>query len=205
MMRPYTLSMLLFAGFAALAVVAALTRRKAAVQIFVLYTVAAGLYAGFLHREAWPFSRWQVFAYRYVRPSTALEIRGVDARGAEYQIDRRAWEPIPSLELHTWIRLKLEELDAQTREAAGRYLLEMANAARSRAAAGGKVGRFDRYFGALASPEHVIHRKIWSEPGGLPPEPFAGLRIYLDEWDPEERRRDPRRFKRVLLYEFPPR
>src|ERR1044071_7603168 len=80
LMKTDIVSALLFVGFVMVAVRAAwlgrhAQRRQQGVRLFLAYTMVASLAAGVFHRECWPFSRWQIFSYRYKPPVEALQIR----------------------------------------------------------------------------------------------------------------------------------
>jgi hypothetical protein len=81
------------------------------------------------------------------------------------------------------------------------HLLEKAERARRKAAAGDGAGYLDRFLGPLAAPEFDLHPRLWSSPARVPSQPFVALRIYRDTWNQEERRRDPTRGTRRLIYE----
>lgn len=201
------LGALLFTGFVAVSLFAAWLgrdpdQRQRGVRVFVAYAMLVSTAAGLLHRELWPFSRWQLFAYRYRPPIEALQIRVVDARSTDYDVDRRAWEPMSSLDLHTWLLRHFLALDPEQQGVVARYLLQQANAARDRAHRGERIGVFDRLLGPLRAPLHVVHSPIWSAPGGPPGGPFTGLRIYRDRWDVWARARNPREVERTLWYAY---
>ena len=201
----------LFVAFAALSLVAALSQsraeeaRRRAVSLFLAFTLVALVSPGFLRREAWPFSRWELMAYHYRPPVEIgnIEIRGVDGHGLEWAIDRRAWEPFSSLDLFTWANYNWRQLAAKDQAIAGKYLLNLVNRNRAVAASGHRPGVFGRYFGPLAAPLHVVYRPIWDNPSAVPPAPFVLLRIYKNVWDVERRDRDPKDSRRELMYEGP--
>ena len=197
-------SALLFAAFVSFAAIAALSGgKKRRIRWFIAFSAVAIVGPGILHREAWPFSRWQLFAYRYHPPVERVTVRAVDTAGIERDIDRRAWEPFSNLDLHTWIYLHWKDLSGEERDTAARYLLDLVNRARDDALAGRQVGVYGRYFGTFAAPLHFVFRPIWLDAASTPPLRFAVLRIYHDSWDVEERARDSRNCHRELIYEGP--
>ena len=199
-------SALLFLGFVAVALLAATHKRspryRSFVNLLLVYAACAGLAAGLLHREAWPFSRWLVFAYPEV-PHSTLHLRAYDRSGVEYELDARALEPFNPIELYTWLSVTFPRLPAAQQDEAAGHLLLLANASRRRVLEGGSIGIFARYFGSAAAPTHFLFTRKWDGRAALPKESFLGLRIYEDSWDIEQRYRDPHAFQRRLLYQFP--
>ena len=59
----------------------------------------------------------------------------------------------------------------------------------------------DRFLGALTAPYFDLHPRVWTKAADTPPLPFTGLRVYRERWDQEERRRDPARVDRTLVFE----
>lgn len=196
----------LFLGFVVTVMLAA-TRRgspssRKFVNLLLAYAACAGLAAGLLHREAWPFSRWLVFAYPEV-PHSALQLRVYDRNAVEYDVDPRALEPFTPIELYSWLDSRFPRLSAAQQDEAAAYLLRLAEEGRLRAVHGERVGRFERYFGRAAAPSHFLFVRSWEQGVALPKGSFVGLRIYEDSWDVQERARDPQAFRRKLLYQFP--
>src|SRR5258708_13083693 len=75
-------SALLFAAFVSFAAIAALSGgKKQRIRWFIAFSAVAIVGPGILHREAWPFSRWQLFAYRYHPPVERVAVRAVDTAG----------------------------------------------------------------------------------------------------------------------------
>ncbi|MGE3538128.1 MAG: hypothetical protein AB7N91_11925 [Candidatus Tectimicrobiota bacterium] len=206
-MKSDLVSALLFVGWVVIAARAAWQDRQGrqcrrGIRLFLAYTMLASLAAGVSHREFWPFSRWQIFAYRYQAPIQALQVRAVDAWGREHDVDRRVWEPLSSLDLHTWMLHHLSALSSEQQEVVGQSLLQMVNAARARVVANQHLGVFDRFFGPLYAPLHVVHSPIWRSAADVPPTAFTGLHIYLDRWDVWERFRNPAHIQRTLVYAY---
>src|SRR5260370_3567821 len=82
-------SALLFAAFVSFAAIAALSGgKKQRIRWFIAFSAVAIVGPGILHREAWPFSRWQLFAYRYHPPVEGVTVRAVDAAGNEHRNHR---------------------------------------------------------------------------------------------------------------------
>jgi hypothetical protein len=177
--------------------------RRRAVGVFVAFTLAAAVVPGLVQRSAWPFTAWTVFQLVLPPVVGGIRIVGVDAAGGEHLVDARAWEPLSAVELGAFLQHRLPGLGPADRAEVGRYLLDRANEGRARAAAGRRIGRFDRYLGPLAAPLHIVPRRHWDRPEAVPPGPFVRLRVYWERWDVEARRRDPGRFERDVLLEHP--
>ena len=173
------------------------------VNRLIAYTVIFSLVAGISHIELWPFSRWNIFSEKLEQPVHQILVLAVDSNGREYDVDHRAFEPFTSIDLYTWFDLHFAELSPEQKDEVGRYLLERLNAARQRALAGERVGSFDRYFGRLAAPVHMLYARIWDDPARIPPTPFVGLRIYVERWNVFDRQRSQGNTTRTLLYEYP--
>lgn len=175
------------------------------VNRLLAYTMLFSLVAGISHTELWPFPRWNIFSEKLEQPVHQILVRAVDADGREHEVDHRAFEPFTSIDLYAWFDLHLAQLTPQQKEEVGSYLLERLNAARQRALAGERVGTFDRYFGPLAAPVHLLYARIWDDPARVPAAPFVGLRIYVERWNVFERQRSPATAPtRTLLYEYLP-
>lgn len=200
-------SALLFLGFVSTTVLAAWKGRASGqsqqgVRLFLAYAMVASTAAGLLHHEFWPFARWQIFAYRYQPPVEALQVRAVDAQGTEYDVDRHAWEPLSSLDLHAWLGKHLLTRTPAQQEVVGRYLLDQVNTVRARVRRGEPFRVFQRFLGPLSASLHILYTPIWSAPEDVPTQPFTGLRIYRDRWDVWARARDPQDVQRTLLYAY---
>src|SRR5260370_14740376 len=170
-------SAVLFAAFVSLAAIAALSGgKKQRIRWFIAFSAVAIVGPGILQREAWPFWRWQLFAYRYHTTVEGVTVRAVDAAGIERDIDRRAWEPFSNLDLHTWIYLHWKDLSGEERDTAARYLLDLVNRARDDALAGRQVGVYGRYFGTLPAAPHCVLRPILLDAVSHTPLRFRRLR-----------------------------
>jgi hypothetical protein len=198
---------LCFAGFVAAALLVALSERgwpfprRRFVNLFLAYAVAASFAAGLSQRDAWPFSRWPMAGGRAEAEYSAIRIVGVDEDGVERAIDYRAWQPMAFDELMPWMHRTFPRLPRASQDRVVAHLLEKAEAARGKARAGGSPGYLDRFLGPLAAPEFDLHPRPWSRPEAVPPRRFVSLRVYRETWNQEERRRDPSRMRRLLLYE----
>lgn len=176
-------------------------RARGHVNRFLAYTMVFSLVAGGLHLELWPFSRWNIFSLKLEQPVYQILVFAIDTSGREHDVDRRAFEPFTSLDLYTWLDFSFAALPPGQQREAGAYLLEQLNAARARAAAGERVGRFDRVFGRFSAPVHLLHAPLWNDRARVPPLPFAGLRVYRERWNVFDESRAPGARTRELLYD----
>jgi len=175
--------------------------RRHFVNVFLLYAVAASFGAGLTQRDAWPFAKWPMAGGRADAVGSTVRILGVDADGTEHGIDYRAWQPMAFDELIPWMHRTFPRLPRAAQDEAAAHLLAKAESARRQAAAGRGAGYLDRFLGSLAAPEFDLHPRLWREPASVPSRPFVALRVYRETWNQEERRRDPSRVTRELLYE----
>ena len=198
---------LCFLGFLLAALLVALSERgvvgprRRFVNAFLLYALAASFGAGLSQRDAWPFAKWPMAGGRAEAEADTIRIRAVDASGAEHAVDYRAWQPMAFEELIPWMHRAFARLPPAAQDQVAAHLLEKAEGARRRAAAGDGAGYLDRFLGPLAAPEFDLHPRLWSSPAWVPAQPFVGVRVYRETWNQEERRLDPSRFRRLLLYE----
>jgi hypothetical protein len=174
--------------------------RRAATLAFIGCGWAFSLAAGLLQRDLWPFSNW-VFVPEPLRAQYRFErLIAVDSAGGEVAIDARAFEPFGWVDLYAWLGSSFPRLSREHQDAAAGYLLARIEVARTRAVAGRRFGEFSRVLGPFAAPPFQLAPRSWA--AGAPPLPLAGLRLYREEWDIEQRRRDPAAFRRTLVYEF---
>ena len=130
-------------------------------------------------------------------------IMGVDADGQEYDIDYRAWQPLSLEELISWLNFDFFRLEPSARDRVGRYFLDSANHAREQALSPDGLAYPNRWLGPFTAPTHMLHPPMWSSRGSVPRNSFAGIKIYEESWDLEERWGDPTRVTRTLAYEYP--
>lgn len=179
-----------FAAFLLCAVLLRATERRAApdarrrhVTAFVALFLVLSFASGLSQRDLWPFAHWPIVSL-VVRPYILIpKLVGVDADGREHDLDFRALQPLGLDELSPWLLYNFTRLpeDGQARAAA--YILERAETARRRAAAGGRVGDFERYLGPLTAPYFLLHPHRWSHPERTPQRPFVRLRVYHLTWE----------------------
>ncbi len=175
--------------------------RRTAVSLFLLYVLGAGFGAGLTQRDLWPFAAWPIKALIPFPDVGTQRVVAVDARGVEHNIDYRAWQPLGIDELTPWIIFRLPRLPPDAQDRAAAYLLGRAETARLRAR--GAAGDFEGSLGPLTAPSFLLHPRIWRGPADVPAEPFVGLRVYEETWNLRERRREPQRVGRVLVFEIP--
>jgi len=178
-------------------------RRRAAIRTLLLYALCASFGAGLTQRDLWPFARWPMAAGLADPRGENARLLAVDTRGIERPVDYRAWQPLGFDELNPWMHRTFPRLDPPARDRLLQHLLGVAERARLRARAGAGVGYFERYLGPFTAPYFDLHPKTWAPGAGAPPEPFVGLRVYLESWGHEERLRHPDSIHRVLLGEYP--
>jgi len=198
---------LCFLGFLLAALLAWLSERgvvgprRRFVNAFLVYAVAASFGAGLSQRDAWPFAKWPMAGGRAEAEADTIRIVGVDAAGSEHAVDYRAWQPMAYEELVPWMHRTFPRLTPAAQHEVAAHLLARAETARRKAAAGGGPGYLDRFLGPLAAPEFDLHPRLWSGPARVPSQPFVRVRVYRETWNQEERRLDPGRARRLLLYE----
>ena len=192
---------LAFAAFCALGLALARSDRTR-VSVFLGLVTAVSLAAGLGQRDAWPFSSWPLAASSPGRSVTYSTIAAVDEAGLEHAVDYRAWQPLGFDELLSWIQLEFPKLSREKQDQAAHHLLVLAEAARARASAEGRVGYFDRFLGPLTAPDFLLHPRLWSH-GAVPPRRFVRLRVYSETLVLEEPARGGGVTKRVLDYESP--
>jgi hypothetical protein len=177
--------------------------RRRFVSLFLAYALAASFAAGLSQKDAWPFAKWPMAGGRAAPEGSNVRIVAVDEDGVERGIDYRAWQPMAFDELVPWMHRTFARLPRAAQDRVAAHLLAVAESARAKARAGGSPGYLDRYLGPLAAPEFDLHPRTWSRPQAVPPRRFVSLRVYRETWNQEERRRDPSRVTRALLYESP--
>jgi hypothetical protein len=179
-------------------------RHRAAVSAFIAYALAASFAAGISQRDLWPFAKWPMAGGLADADAENTRLRAVDARGAEHDVDHRAWQPLAFDELVPWMHRTFPALAPRQQARVAEELRRLAEAGRARARAGEAPGASGRLLGPLAAPGFNLHPRRWRSAGDAPPHPFVGLRVYRERWNQEERRRDPSRVERVLVFEHRP-
>jgi hypothetical protein len=181
------------------------TVRRRLTNAFLLLVLFISFGAGLTQHNLWPFSSWPVLAYPVSIGGNYLplpRIMGVDISGNEYDIDYRAWRPLALEELLSWIKLHFARLDPAARDRVGAYLLRRSNLAREQALSSAGLSYPNRWFGPLTAPTHMLHPAIWSHPESVPLNAFVELRVYQEDWNLEERHRDPQKVTRVLVFDY---
>ena len=182
----------------------ALWQRKTRVSLFILYTLGASFGAGLAQHDIWPFVAWPLVAARLPATVTEPRLVAVDARGAEHDIDYRAWWPLSFDELIGWMNQNFPALPSESQDRAARSLLATADSARAAARRGERVGQYGRFLGPFAAPLFLLHPKIWSDSARVPANPFVGLRYYQESWNLESHARGSTAVRRRLVYRYPP-
>jgi len=157
--------------------------RRRRLSAFVLLFLAISFASGLSQRDLWPFAHWPIVSL-VARPYIVIpKLVGVDAEGVEHDLDFRALQPLGLDELSPWLLFDFTRLPEDGRHRAAAYILGRAERARARAAAGGRVGDFERHLGSLTAPYFLLHPHRWTSPGRTPPRPFVRLRIYHLTWE----------------------
>ena len=193
-----------FLGFVCLGLAVARARGLAAgarrpVTLLVFYVVFVSTAVGVIQRESWPFTNWAIF--HHLTPGLVpglIELELVDARGHPFRVDARAWEPIASEDLESWLNRYFRQLNGGQRDRLAAFLLTRAEAARIQFLASGTAGVNGRILGSLAAPYHFRRPAVWRSPDMVPATAFVGLRLWEVDWDVEAGRPEARR----LLFEF---
>ena len=126
----------------------------------------------------------------------------VDAQGHEHAADPRAFEPLPWVDLSTWIGRR-DSIDETLAGAIGPYLLANIREARSRAAIGRHPGTYQRRLGWLAAPNTQLSPERWG-PEAVP-EAVAALRVYEVRADLDGPPLPHAALPRRLVFQYPQR
>lgn len=174
--------------------------RPRALQILLAYVCALALGVGLSQRDAWPFSSYPIAAGLAGGGDrqTWIEFCGVDADGREWTVDPRAWSPLAHQTVQLWFERSWARLPEHQRRDAGLFLLDRAEAARTRLAGGAPVGR-ERVLGPLAAPDWSLLHGVDAP---VPSTPLRRLRIYEHAWVPRASYREPALRQRTLVAEI---
>jgi hypothetical protein len=157
--------------------------RKRHVSAFVLLFLGLGFTSGLSQRDLWPFAHWPIVSL-VARPYIVIpKLVGVDDSGGEHDLDFRALQPLGLDELSPWLLFDFTRLPEAGRHRAAAYILERAERSRARAAAGGRVGDFERFLGPFTAPYFLLHPYRWTSPERTPQRPFVRLRLYHLTWE----------------------
>ena len=157
--------------------------RRRLVSAFVLLFLTFSFGSGLSQRDLWPFAHWPIVSL-VARPSIVIpKLVGVDADGNEHDIDFRALQPLGLDELSPWLLYNFPHLPEAGQQRAAAFIHERAERSRRRAAAGGRVGDFERYLGPLTAPYFLLHPHRWTSKVLTPPRPFVRLRLYHLTWE----------------------
>jgi hypothetical protein len=175
------------------------SQRRRHINLFLVYVLAVNFAVGIFQRDAWPFSPYPLMrgAWNAAWVYDKLTVAGVDASGAEWDVDPLSWSPVFPLVMQEWFKTIFPELSPGRQREAARFLLERAERARATRARGARLGN-ERFLGALAAPDWWLYRRVTS----VSPRPFVAIRFYRESWRPAEKLRDPSKSQRKLLAEY---
>jgi hypothetical protein len=157
--------------------------RRRHVSAFVLLFLLLSFASGLSQRDLWPFAHWPIVSL-VARPYVVIpKLVGVDADGVEHDVDFRALQPLGLDELSPWLLYHFSRLPEEGRQRAADFVLQRIERSRQRAAAGGRVGDFERYLGPLTAPYFLLHPHRWTSPARTPSRPFVRLRVYHLTWE----------------------
>jgi hypothetical protein len=174
---------LAFAGFVVLALFVrpGATARSPAVAVLILYAVGVSSYAGFSLNDLWPFASWHYVAYRVGEEGVLYRLVAVDSKGAESELDTRAFEP---LEFASTIgAVSLAEGTGQSEHAREQlaFLLKLSQHTLEEAKAGRTIGTFSRFLGSFSAPVFQVRYQPWSDPAKRP-DRIVSLRGFWLHW-----------------------
>ena len=178
------------------------TGARRRVDVLLVYVLIVTSVVGLIQQESWPFTQWSLVAGHSPRRMRSLEVHGLDAQGRAWLVDLRVLQPLSPEDFASWLHANLERLPPAGRERLARFLLERAEAGRSRLLRGERVAPNQWLLGPVAAPYHFHDAKTWRSADQVPAEPFIGVRAFFVEWDVEERLQDPGRVARRLLFEI---
>jgi hypothetical protein len=206
------ISAVAFCGFLALVLNVAASRirrttdpnTRQATNVLLIYALAVSFAAGISQRDMWPFSSWKMMV-GLTPPATptlpSLRVVGVQPNGSERNIDFRAWKPLSLEELYSWLQHDFFQLDLDSRDRVGAYLLSDMNTARLEALSAAGLPWSSPVLGRLSAPTHVLHPAIWDQRDVVPQESFVAVRIYKEAWDLQAT--TGVKASRTLAYEYP--
>jgi hypothetical protein len=177
-------------------------RRRRRIDALLAYALAVSLAVGFTQRESWPFTNWAL-VHNLCPPAVTrwLEIEIVDEAGSGHVPDPVIWQPLAMEELASWMGRYFHRLDAAGQESVVRFLLSRAEVARDRLVREESIDRNAAWLGPLAAPYHFLRARIWRTAADVPSTPFSAIRIWALAWNVEDRRKDPSRVSRRVVYE----
>jgi hypothetical protein len=197
------LRLLTFLAFVALALGVARSRHTPSARrwsdLFIGYVLAFNLFVAVSQTDGWPFSPYRMMAVdsreRGVTRSM-VAFRVVDAAGRECDVDPLAWSPLFPMAVMGWYEVRFPRASAAERQAAASFLLDRAEDARRRRAAGERVGN-ERLLGPLTAWDVNLSRAVHVAPQG----PLVAFRVYRLRWVAERLLEDEGSVQRELLYE----
>ena len=162
--------------------------RQRSVHLLVGYVLLVTAVAGLSRRDLWPFSAWQLMVgeapARIGAPPNpeVLRLTAVDSAGREHLVDYRAWQPHSVEDLARWLLRDFRQLSRRDQDVVAEHLLGLANEGRARTLSGSAPGSFDRWWGRLSAPYHLLHPRRWTDVDSTPPQPFVAVRIYREHY-----------------------
>jgi len=190
-----------FAIFMILAAHVAWRRTRAAVNVFLAYTIGASVAIGVTQLDAWPFSTYrlanQTWAGHANDTWTKVRFFAVDAREREWELDPEVFAPLHLVSMQFYFRDVYPKLSAGDRIDLGRFLMRRAEASR-------RAIREDRWFGneRLLGPLAAPDWSLYARHRAAPADPYVAVRVVREFWKPAERLNDPRAFTRNIILEF---
>lgn len=171
------------------------------VDRFLAFVLGVSAAVGFVQQESWPFSQWALVHNLASKRVRSWEMEAFDGAGRAYPVDPRVLQPLAPEEFGAWLLAHLPQLALEGKRSVGLFILRNAEEARLRLVRGEAVARNEWLLGPLAAPYHFHERTGWTSRADVPETPFVGLRIWLLEWEVEERLHDEGRIDKRLLLE----
>jgi hypothetical protein len=172
------------AGCGAIAFSRTFEQRKARVQLLAAYLLVVHAALVITGRDAWPFTTYPLIQ-KTSRGTTVYQkytFFGVDAAGREWPVDPDSFSPVAPAVMMQWSLGVRPRLSPDAQDRAGQFLLARAESRRRRMLAG-EVSPDGRFLGPLYASDWWVYTR----PEAVSPTPFAGLRLYREEFRPRDR------------------
>lgn len=189
-----------FAGFVLGALWVRMHGTRRAVNVFLAYSLVVSFGAGLTQRDLFPFAAWPLVAGLVPEVITQRRILLVDELGREHEADYRAWYPLSAIELSSWMDAGFLALEPTDKSEVAGYLTDLAESSRLRARQG-DVDPFGRFLGPLTAPFFLVSPDRWYGPEAVPSEPFVGIRLYREHWNPAAVHAGRDTIRRELLFD----